>query len=68
MDERWNEVLFNKELAEIIASLSPERVRCILLNEGYDFSEDEIIATAKELNEIMLIYSGDNYTEEQYIQ
>ena len=67
MDERWSSVLLNKELAEMIVSLSPERVRGILLCKGYDFSEDEIIETAKELKEIMLLCSTDDYTDELYI-
>ena len=69
MDERWNTILFNKELVEAIVSLSPENVKLILAERGYDFSVEEIIETAKEINEIMLIYAGDDFSEEeQYIQ
>lgn len=67
MDERWAVVLTDKELAEQIISMSPEKVRCILLDMGYDFTEEEIIETAKELNSIIHFMPDVFSVEDGYI-
>lgn len=60
MDEHWNNIIKDKELLNVLISFPPECTKEILLKSGYDFTLEEIIDTAKELNEIILLCSGDS--------
>ena len=49
LNEKWNPVFENEELAMKIIPLQPEEAQKVLAENGFDFTVDEILDAGKEL-------------------
>ncbi len=64
LNEKWNAVFENEELAMKVVPMQPEEAQKVLAENGFDFTIDEILEAGKELYKIREQQASDELNED----